>query len=57
MYLWGWCKDREDFRLFKLNRMDGVREMGEVLESQEARDAIAQMVRRMTVIYKEDTVL
>lgn len=21
-YLWGWCKIREDFRLFKLNRMD-----------------------------------
>lgn len=23
-YVWGWCKDREDFRLFKLNRMDKV---------------------------------
>ena len=23
-YLWGWCRDRKDFRLFKLNRMDGV---------------------------------
>lgn len=21
-YVWGWCTDREDFRLFKLNRMD-----------------------------------
>lgn len=21
-YLWGWCKSREDFRLFKLNRME-----------------------------------
>ena len=21
-YVWGWCKTREDFRLFKLNRMD-----------------------------------
>lgn len=21
-YVWGWCKKREDFRLFKLNRMD-----------------------------------
>ncbi|MFR6041678.1 MAG: WYL domain-containing protein [Dysosmobacter welbionis] len=20
-YLWGWCREREDFRLFKLNRM------------------------------------
>lgn len=133
-YLWGWCKDRKDFRLFKLNRMDGVWEMGEVfecrnvsmpdlsnekifpgeikvkalfepdqkwrlveefgpkcftettdgrllltaeytdmenlitwimtfgdkaevLEPQEARDAIAQMVRRMTMIYKEDAAL
>lgn len=23
-YVWGWCATREDFRLFKLNRMDGV---------------------------------
>lgn len=23
-YLWAWCKEREDFRLFKLNRMDQV---------------------------------
>lgn len=21
-YVWGWCKEREDFRMFKLNRMD-----------------------------------
>jgi len=25
-YVWGWCAAREDFRLFKLNRMDGVAE-------------------------------
>ena len=25
-YVWGWCATREDFRLFKLNRMDGVSE-------------------------------
>ena len=25
-YLWGWCLKRKDFRLFKLNRMDKVRE-------------------------------
>lgn len=24
-YMWGWCCEREDFRLFKLNRMDEVR--------------------------------
>lgn len=24
-YVWGWCKEREDFRLFKLNRMDKVK--------------------------------
>ena len=23
-YLWGWCADRRDYRLFKLNRMDKV---------------------------------
>ena len=25
-YVWGWCTSREDFRLFKLNRMDNVEE-------------------------------
>lgn len=25
-YVWGWCADREDYRLFKLNRMDCVAE-------------------------------
>ena len=24
-YVWGWCKKRQDFRLFKLNRMDEVK--------------------------------
>jgi len=28
-YLWGWCREREDFRLFKLNRMDGLACTGE----------------------------
>ena len=23
-YLWAWCRNRRDFRLFKLNRMDGL---------------------------------
>ncbi len=23
-YVWGWCRDREDYRLFKLNRMEEV---------------------------------
>ena len=25
-YLWGWCTDRKDYRLFKLNRMEKVEE-------------------------------
>ncbi len=25
-YVWGWCQERKDFRLFKLNRMDQVKE-------------------------------
>lgn len=32
-YLWGWCRDREDFRLFKLNRMLDVEETGESFPS------------------------
>ena len=31
-YVWGWCSARDDFRLFKLNRMDGVRETGRSFE-------------------------
>lgn len=35
-YLWGWCRDRADFRLFKLNRMDSVQETEEKFECREA---------------------
>ena len=35
-YLWGWCRDRKDFRLFKLNRMDGIRETEEVFACRDA---------------------
>lgn len=28
-YVWGWCRDRQDYRLFKLNRMDEVTESGQ----------------------------
>ncbi len=31
-YLWGWCRKRKDFRLFKLNRMDKVRETDKIFE-------------------------
>lgn len=27
-YVWGWCHSRQDFRLFKLNRMEGLRLTG-----------------------------
>ncbi len=35
-YLWAWCRDRKDFRLFKLNRMDGVWKTGKSFQSREA---------------------
>ena len=35
-YVWGWCRSRKDFRLFKLNRMDRVRETEEAFEPREA---------------------
>ena len=28
-YVWGWCLARQDFRLFKLNRMDGLHLTGQ----------------------------
>lgn len=34
-YLWGWCIDREDFRLFKLGRMTGL-QTGEPFEKRAA---------------------
>lgn len=33
-YVWGWCKDRKDFRLFKLNRLDDLRLSETVFEKQ-----------------------
>lgn len=35
-YVWGWCKMREDFRLFKLNRMEDVRMSEEVFVRRKA---------------------
>ena len=35
-YLWGFCRDREDFRLFKLNRMDRVLKTDMRFEGREA---------------------
>ncbi len=35
-YVWGWCKKREDFRLFKLNRMENVRLSGGTFEKRDA---------------------
>lgn len=34
-YVWGWCIERKDFRLFKLNRMDKLRLTGESFEKRE----------------------
>ncbi len=31
-YLWGWCKDRKEFRMFKLNRMDRIQKTDERFE-------------------------
>ena len=31
-YVWGWCRQREDFRLFKLNRMEHLRMSDEVFD-------------------------
>lgn len=35
-YLWGWCRDRKDFRLFKLNRMDAMQDTGETFVCRDA---------------------
>lgn len=35
-YLWGWCLKRKDFRLFNLNRMDGVQKTGKTFECRDA---------------------
>jgi predicted DNA-binding transcriptional regulator YafY len=35
-YLWAWCQKRKDYRLFKLNRMDGVEKTGKRFECREA---------------------
>lgn len=35
-YVWGWCKTKEDFRLFKLNRLDNLRLLETVFVRQSA---------------------
>ena len=35
-YVWGWCRSREDYRLFKLNRMDGLHLTGAGFEKRPA---------------------
>ena len=35
-YVWGWCKDRNDYRLFKLNRMEELKETAEIYEKRNA---------------------
>lgn len=35
-YLWGWCLKRKDFRMFKLNRMDGVQKTEKIFECRDA---------------------
>lgn len=35
-YVWGWCREKEDFRLFKLNRMDALRICNTAYEVREA---------------------
>ena len=34
-YVWGWCQARKDFRLFKLNRMDQLRETEQTFEGRQ----------------------
>ncbi len=36
-YLYGWCTDRQDYRLFKLNRMDQIQETEQRYERREAQ--------------------
>lgn len=35
-YIWGWCKERNDFRLFKLNRMDKLKMSEQVFVKRQA---------------------
>lgn len=35
-YVWGWCADRKDFRMFKLNRMENLCYTGESFEKRDA---------------------
>ncbi len=35
-YVWGWCGDRKDYRLFKLNRMDQAAESDQSFVSRDA---------------------
>lgn len=34
-YVWGWCRLRKDFRMFKLNRMDAIAQTGEAVNKRD----------------------
>ena len=34
-YVWGWCRKREDFRLFKLNRIEKMKMTGQTFEKRQ----------------------
>ena len=34
-YVWGWCREKQDYRLFKLNRMDGLKKENSGFEARE----------------------
>ena len=54
--MWGWCREKEDFRLFKLNRMDVLRICNtayEVLEPESVRRKLMGIAERVTEVYKK----
>ncbi len=57
-YLWGFCLEREDFRLFKLNRMDQLIRLKEhfaqreVLEPVSVREELLRIATSMKAKYE-----
>ena len=37
-YVWGYCRERQDYRMFKLNRMDSLKDTGVLFEKRQLPD-------------------
>lgn len=56
-YVWGYCMDRQDFRMFKLNRMLELMDTGEVFDARERPEMNFEAERVFPVALRAEIIL